>query len=113
MTARFDAEANRHATLTERLILAYLTDMDAVMEDDNLDALHDNLDALDADIGDCPHCWRAIAHRAAIHAAEARGGIGLMRESWTWRVDALGGAVENTQRRIAELLDFADQHRRQ
>jgi hypothetical protein len=107
MTARFDPDANRHATLTERLILAYLTDLEA----DDINALRDDLDALDADIGDCPHCWRAIAHRAAVHAAEARGGIGLMRESWTFRVDAVGGAVENTQRRIADLLDFADQHR--
>jgi hypothetical protein len=57
MTDAYDSAANRHATLTLRLILAELTGDD------------DARDTVVEEINDCPDCWRAIATRAVFEAA--------------------------------------------
>lgn len=74
---------SQYHVFSERLILAYLT------------GHKDAFDIVEADIGDCAHCWREVAEYTAASAALSR--IGELGEA-----DA---AIGCTQDCIATALD--------
>jgi hypothetical protein len=90
--------------VAERLVLSWLGDM-LSPDEDALEATHT---ALFDEIGPCLHCWLRIALHASLLAAEARAG-GPPPRGHPWDQVCTQAAAAETERRLAELLDNADQ----